>query len=111
MQPDEARSRFAATPVARLATVGDDGRPHLVPVCFAVLGERIVTAVDHKPKRTSRLRRLANIEVNPAVCLLVDAYDPADWTALWWACADGTARLADADAPGFGRGDRRPGGA
>ncbi len=100
MQPDEARSRFAATPVARLATVGDDGRPHLVPVCFAVLGERIVTAVDHKPKRTSRLRRLANIEVNPAVCLLVDAYDPADWTALWWARADGTARLADADAPG-----------
>ena len=65
MQPDEARSRFAATPVARLATVGDDGRPHLVPVCFAVLGERIVTAVDHKPKRTSRLRRLAEHRAEP----------------------------------------------
>ena len=98
MQPDEARARFAATPVARLATVGADGRPHLVPVCFALLGDRIVTAVDHKPKRTSRLRRLANIAANPAVCVLVDAYDPADWSALWWARADGTARVVDAAA-------------
>ena len=103
MQPAEARALFAATPVARLATVGADGLPHLVPVCFAVLGDRIVTAVDHKPKRTSRLRRLANIEANPAVCLLVDAYDAADWSALWWARADGTAQVADADAPGVGR--------
>jgi PPOX class probable F420-dependent enzyme len=95
MQPDEVRARFAATPVARLATVGADGLPHLVPVCFALLGDRIVTAVDHKPKRTSRLRRLANIAANPGVCVLVDAYDPADWSALWWARADGTARVAD----------------
>ena len=97
MQPAEARALFAATPVARLATVGADGLPHLVPVCFAVLGDRIVTAVDHKPKRTTLLRRLANITVNPGVCLLVDAYDPADWTALWWARADGTAHVVDAD--------------
>jgi PPOX class probable F420-dependent enzyme len=95
MQSDEVRARFAATPVARLATVGADGLPHLVPVCFALLGDRIVTAVDHKPKRTSRLRRLANIAANPGVCVLVDAYDPADWSALWWARADGTARVAD----------------
>jgi PPOX class probable F420-dependent enzyme len=99
MQPADARALFAATPVARLATVGADDLPHLVPVCFAVLGDRIVTAVDHKPKRTTRLRRLANIAANPAVCLLVDAYDPADWTALWWARADGTARVVEADAP------------
>jgi PPOX class probable F420-dependent enzyme len=99
MHSDEARARFAESPVARLATVGADGLPHLVPVCFAVLGERIVTAVDHKPKRTGRLRRLSNITANPAVCLLVDAYDPVDWTALWWARADGTARVADPGAP------------
>ncbi len=99
MQDDQARARFAATPVARLATVGVDGVPHLVPVCFAVLGDRIVTAVDHKPKRTSRLRRLANIAANPAVCLLVDAYDEVDWTALWWARADGTAQILDPAGP------------
>lgn len=100
MQLDEVRIRFETSRVARLATVGADGAPHLVPVCFALLGDRIVTAVDHKPKRTGRLRRLTNIAANPAVCLLVDAYDPADWTALWWARADGTAHVADATDPG-----------
>ena len=99
MQPDEVRARFTAAQVARLATVGADGLPHLVPVCFAVDGDRIVTAVDHKPKRTSRLRRLANIAANPGVCLLVDAYDAADWTALWWARADGTARVLEEGDP------------
>jgi PPOX class probable F420-dependent enzyme len=93
MQPDDARARFAASQVARLATVGADGLPHLVPVCFAVVDDRIVTAVDHKPKRTTQLRRLRNIAANPQVCLLVDAYDAVDWAALWWARADGTARV------------------
>src|SRR5262249_12517357 len=51
----EARRRFAAARVARLATVAADGRPHLVPVTFAVRGDVLVTAVDHKPKRTTRL--------------------------------------------------------
>ncbi|GAB2819722.1 TIGR03668 family PPOX class F420-dependent oxidoreductase [Streptomyces daliensis] len=88
----EARAAFAGSRVARLATVDADGRPHLVPVVFAVTGDTVVTAVDHKPKRTTRLKRLANIEANPAVCLLVDAYDE-EWEHLWWARADGTARV------------------
>ena len=75
MQADDARARFAAAQVARLATVGADGSPHLVAICFAVEGDRIVTAIDHKPKRTTRLRRLANIAANPSVSLLVDHYD------------------------------------
>jgi PPOX class probable F420-dependent enzyme len=96
MQPADARARFKASQVARLATVGAEGLPHLVPVCFAVIGDRIVTAVDHKPKRTTQLRRLRNIAANPQVSLLADAYDPDDWTALWWARADGTARVLQA---------------
>ncbi len=99
MHPDDVRARFATSHVARLATVGADGLPHLVPVCFAVAGDRIVTAVDHKPKRTGRLQRLSNIAANPGICLLVDAYDPADWTALWWARADGAARIIEAGDP------------
>ena len=92
MQRDEewARERFAEARVARLATVGANGAPHLVPVVFAVVGSTIVSAVDHKPKTTTRLRRLANIEANPWVSLLVDAYDE-DWSRLWWARADGRA--------------------
>lgn len=96
MNDPRAEALFAAARIARLATVDETGRPHLVPVVFAVDGSRIVTAVDHKPKRTTALRRLANIRANPAVSLLVDHYDDEDWTALWWVRADGRALVLDA---------------
>jgi PPOX class probable F420-dependent enzyme len=86
-----ARARFAEARVARLATAGPDGVPHLVPVTFAVAGDAIFFVVDHKPKTTTNLRRLRNIEANPAVSFLADFYDE-DWTALWWVRADGVAR-------------------
>lgn len=92
----EARSRFAGARVARLATVSAAGVPHLVPVTFAVLGDRIVFVVDDKPKSTIRLRRLDNIAARPSVCLLADVYDD-DWTRLWWVRADGTATVLAAD--------------
>jgi len=73
MDPTEARTRFAGARVARLATAGADGRPHLVPVVFAVDGPRIYSAVDDvKPKATPRLKRLQNVADNPAVALLAD---------------------------------------
>jgi len=90
---DEAlRQRAAAAPVARLATVDADGRPHLVPCCFALEGDVAYSVVDHKPKRTTALRRLDNIRAHPAVCLLVDHYED-NWSALWWVRLDGTARV------------------
>ncbi|HEX8751917.1 MAG TPA: TIGR03668 family PPOX class F420-dependent oxidoreductase [Solirubrobacterales bacterium] len=95
MTAGEARERFAAARVARLATADRDGRPHLVPIAFALDGERIYSAVDAKPKRTTSLRRLANVRENPAVAVLVDHYDDADWDALWWARADGHGRVLD----------------
>ncbi|MET0701262.1 MAG: TIGR03668 family PPOX class F420-dependent oxidoreductase [Mycobacterium sp.] len=93
----DARARFTAAPVARLATAGADGAPHLVPIVFALAGDTIYTAVDGKPKSTRRLRRLANIEHNPRVSLLVDHYDD-DWARLWWVRADGVAQLHHGDA-------------
>jgi PPOX class probable F420-dependent enzyme len=93
--PAEARGRFAAARVARLATADASGRPHLVPIVFAVADETIYQAVDAKPKRTTALRRLANVEVNPLVAVLVDHYDDADWRELWWVRADGTGRVLD----------------
>jgi PPOX class probable F420-dependent enzyme len=93
---DEARARFAAARVARLATAGRDGQPHIVPVTFAVGDARtVVIAVDHKPKTTIQLKRLSNIARNPRVSLLVDVYDD-DWSRLWWSRADGTAQVVDA---------------
>ncbi len=88
------RERFEAARVARLATTGSDNRPHVVPVTFALSGETIVTAIDQKPKTTMSLRRLRNIAENPRVSLLVDHYAD-DWTDLWWARADGTAKIID----------------
>jgi PPOX class probable F420-dependent enzyme len=88
----EMRKRFGEARVARLATADAGGRPHLVPLCFALAGDRIVSVVDAKPKRTLELQRLANIRAQPRVSLLVDHYDD-DWTRLWWVRADGTARV------------------
>jgi len=75
-----------------LATVGADGHPHVVPVCFVLCGEVAYSAVDHKPKRTSRLRRTANIEATGRASLLVDFY-AEDWSTLWWVRLDGPARV------------------
>jgi PPOX class probable F420-dependent enzyme len=95
---NDARGRFAAAPVARLATVSVDGGPHLVPIVFALDGDTIYSAVDGKPKRSRSLRRLANIAADPRVSLLVDAYSP-DWSQLWWVRADGTATVLESSAP------------
>jgi PPOX class probable F420-dependent enzyme len=88
------RERFGNVRVARLATVDAEGRPHLVPLCFALAGDRIVSVVDAKPKRTPQLRRLANIRARPQVSVLVDEYDE-DWARLWWIRADGVARVVE----------------
>src|SRR5690349_9619164 len=86
---DEAR-------VARLATVDRDGRPHIVPICFAMSddGGTLYTAVDEKPKRTRRLKRLDNIEANPQMEVLIDRYEE-DWSKLWWVRLRGTAQLVE----------------
>ncbi|MEB4209169.1 TIGR03668 family PPOX class F420-dependent oxidoreductase [Mycobacterium sp. 94-17] len=105
----DARASFTDSAIARLATVAPGGLPHLVPVVFAVLADDragsdvVYTAVDAKPKSTRRLRRLANIDGNPRVSLLVDHYDD-DWTRLWWVRADGIATVhTDGDAVTRGR--------
>jgi PPOX class probable F420-dependent enzyme len=94
MDAEEMRERAAAARVARLATVDAEGRPHLVPVCFALDDDMLYTAVDEKPKRSKLLKRLANIRVHPEVSVLVDHY-VEDWTRLWWVRLDGTARVLE----------------
>lgn len=95
MNDIEAWKRLADGRVAVLATVRPDGSPHLVPLAYAVEGNRLVAAVDHKPKKTTRLQRLANIRANPAVSVLIHGYDE-EWSALWWVRADGSARILEA---------------
>ena len=77
------RERVQTARVARLATISPDGRPHLVPVVFVLDGQTLYSAVDAKPKRSRRLRRLANARERPDVTVLVDHYED-DWGRLWW---------------------------
>lgn len=99
LTPDVCRQRFAAARVARLATADAAGRPHLVPICFALVDEQLVSAVDQKPKSTTALRRLHNIADNRAVTVLCDHYAD-DWTQLWWVRIDGVATVTgDAQHP------------
>jgi PPOX class probable F420-dependent enzyme len=90
---DELLAMAAAMPVARLATIGAGGDIDLVPITFALAGTTLVTAVDHKPKRSPRLRRLDNIERDPRVTVLIDHYSD-DWSTLWWMRLRGTAVVA-----------------
>src|SRR4029077_3716067 len=88
----EMRRRIASATAARLATVGRDGRPHIVPITFAPAEDALYFAVDKKPKKSADLQRLRNIEANPAVSVLFDHYEE-DWTRLWWVRVDGRARI------------------
>ena len=86
--------RLTAARVARLATTDPDGRPHLVPIVFALEGHTLYSAVDRKPKRSTRLRRIENARERPDVTVLVDHYDD-DWGRLWWIRLRGRARVLD----------------
>ena len=92
MKEGEAREAFAKARVARLATLTPDGAPHIVPICFAVDGDVIYSAIDHKPKRTTHPQRLRNINCDARVAVLADHYDD-HWENLWWIRADGHARV------------------
>jgi PPOX class probable F420-dependent enzyme len=88
----EARRRLAQARVARLATMFADGRPHVVPITFAVDADLIYTAVDAKPKTTRDLQRLRNLAASPQTAVLADHYDES-WSKLWWVRADGLAAI------------------
>src|SRR3954454_14227 len=90
----EAAAYLGSARVARLATVDAQGRPYVVPVCFAFDGRSIYMALDEKPKSVSpaRLKRVRNIQANPHVSLLVDSYGE-DWSRLSYVMVGGEARL------------------
>jgi PPOX class probable F420-dependent enzyme len=87
-------ARLVGARTARLATTDPDGRPHLVPIVFALKGGTLYSAVDRKPKRSLRLRRIENARARPDVTILVDHYEE-DWQRLWWIRIRGRARVLD----------------
>lgn len=91
--PAEASFLLGAR-VGHLATTDAEGRPHVVPVCFAVANDCIYTPLDQKPKRVEvdRLMRVRNIRANPSVCLVIDRYSE-DWSELAWLQVHATASI------------------
>jgi PPOX class probable F420-dependent enzyme len=96
---DAARAFLDAHAVAHLATAGADGAPHVVPLCYARLGDRLYFVADDKPKRRGprALTRLRNIAANPRVALVVDDYD-ADWSRLAYLLLHCDAAIVEDDA-------------
>ena len=94
-----AVDRLVGARVARLGTVAPDGSARLVPLCFAGDETRLYSAVDHKPKSTTALARLADITRTGRATLLVDHYDDRDWSVLWWVRASGPAVVHDPSDP------------
>lgn len=80
--------------LGRLATVTPNGRPHVVPVCFTLVDDQIVTPIDEKPKHVSAtdLQRVKNIQTTPQTVLLADHYTDT-WEDLGWVQVHGTATI------------------
>jgi PPOX class probable F420-dependent enzyme len=96
MLTDPQRAFLAAQRVARLATADGAGRPHVVPVCYALLRDKVYFTIDEKPKKKpARLKRLANLRANPVAALVVDRYDE-DWSRLGWVMVQGAAEVLEA---------------
>lgn len=94
MLTDQQRRFLAAQRVARLATANAAGRPHVVPICYALSGDTVYFTIDQKPKRKTRLKRLANLRENPYAALVVDHYEE-DWARLGWVMVHGRAEVLE----------------
>ncbi len=94
MTEEAVQARLKQARVARLATGDEQGRPHMVPICYVYDGQRFYTALDQKPKQVSpeRLARMRHIQANPNVALLVDEYGE-DWGKLWYILVRGKAEI------------------
>jgi PPOX class probable F420-dependent enzyme len=95
--PAEAAQRLLEQArVGRLATLDPRGRPTLVPIVYALIGDELWSPIDGKPKRGGELARLRNIRRDPRVSVLVDRWDE-DWRELWWIHVRGRARVEGLD--------------
>ena len=94
MLTEEQRRFLEAERVARLATADAGGRPHVVPICYALIGDTVYFTIDEKPKKKpgAALQRLANLRENPSAALVVDRYDE-DWSRLGWVMVQGRAEI------------------
>jgi len=98
MLTDRQRAFVAGHRVARLASADAAGSPHVVPICYALIGDTVYFTIDQKPKKApEKLKRLANLRANPRAAVVVDRYDE-DWSRLGWVMMQGAAEILLAGA-------------
>ncbi len=85
---------LATARVGHLATASSDGRPHVIPVCFAWVPPFVYSAIDAKPKRTTLLRRVRNIIATGRAAFVVDRWSE-DWRQLAYVLIEGPAELLE----------------
>jgi PPOX class probable F420-dependent enzyme len=85
---------LATARVGHLASASRDGRPHVVPVCFAWLPPTIYSAIDGKPKTTMLLRRVRNIAETGRAALVVDRWSE-NWKDLAYVLVEGPAEVLE----------------
>lgn len=90
---------LGAERVCRVATAGEDGTPHVVPVCHTVIGDRLYFGSGDDA------RKVRNLQANPRVAVTVDLYSE-DWSQLKGVMVQGHARLVRR-GPKFARARRR----
>jgi PPOX class probable F420-dependent enzyme len=93
--PGWALDLLRTSRTGNLATASAAGEPHVIPVCYVLVGDALYIAIDEKPKSGRRLRRLRNIDATGQAALVVDHYDE-DWSQLAWVLARGPARVITA---------------
>jgi PPOX class probable F420-dependent enzyme len=92
--PEEALRILETVRRGVLATVGSEGTPHVVPVVFAIVEERIFLPLDAKPKSGGPLVRVKNVQSRGRATLLVDRWSE-DWLQLGWVMVRGRAEIED----------------
>lgn len=89
LEPPEALRRLVAADHGVLCTIHARRGVDAVPVVFAVSGDHLAVPVDRvKPKSAARLQREHNLAADPRATLLVEQWDAADWSRLWWVRAE-----------------------
>ena len=82
--------------VCRVATTGAAGIPHVVPVCHALSGDKVVFGSGDDA------RKMKNIAENPQVTVVIDAYSDT-WSTLRGVMIQGRATVVER-GPRFRRG-------
>ena len=85
---------LATARVGHLATASRDGRPHVIPMCFAWVPPVLYSAIDAKPKRTTHLRRVRNIIETGRAAFVVDRWSE-DWRQLAYILIEGPAEILE----------------